>query len=214
MIDGMIQNLKIFGKWKTWKQTRMREINAASRDRIATATNFVSYFREIFKHYFPACTWELRKEQTFAVAFLGSSPVKRIYTLRFGYTFRRSSQLHFPLEQLSSSASLYSLVQHSEKKKKLADIDTAWSSWTKLIIMWQMLLKKNIFFRLWQGQRKISLHSIPLTIFPEESENSNYKIALLPPCVCSKTEKRKNENDVSSLYILCGLNDVQNMRDK
>jgi len=72
MIHGMIQNLKILCKWKRGKQTRMKEINAASRNRMVTATNFVSYFREIFKHYLPASTLESRKEQTFAVAFLGS----------------------------------------------------------------------------------------------------------------------------------------------
>jgi hypothetical protein len=58
MIHGMVDNLKILSKWKRGKQTRMQEINAASRNKMVTATNFVSYFREIFKRYLPASTWE------------------------------------------------------------------------------------------------------------------------------------------------------------
>ena len=40
MIHGMIQNLKILSKWKRGKHTRMKEKNAASRNRMVTATNF------------------------------------------------------------------------------------------------------------------------------------------------------------------------------
>jgi hypothetical protein len=41
----------------------MKEIKAASRNRMVTATNLVSFFREIFKHYLPASTWESREEK-------------------------------------------------------------------------------------------------------------------------------------------------------
>jgi hypothetical protein len=113
---------------KGGKQTRMNETNAASRNRMVTATNLVSYFRETFKHYLPASTRESRKEQTFAVAFLGSWPVKGIYMLRVGSIFGRSSQIPFPSgTALVQNASMYSLVQHRETEK-LGDIGTAGST--------------------------------------------------------------------------------------
>jgi hypothetical protein len=83
------------------KTNKNERIKSSLPKQDGDCSNFVSYFREIFKHYLPASTWESRKEQTFVVVFLGSSSVKRIYTLRFGSTLWEKQRLSFPLEQLS-----------------------------------------------------------------------------------------------------------------
>jgi hypothetical protein len=54
--------VKILSIWKGGKQTVMKEINAASRNRMVTVANLENYFRDISKYYLPAPTWELKKK--------------------------------------------------------------------------------------------------------------------------------------------------------
>lgn len=80
--------------------------------------------------------------------------------------------------------------------------------------MWQKLLKKN-FFRLWQDQEKSDY-----TLFRWKYSQWNQNTATMKLLfyrfvfVYSKKKDRKNETDLSSLYTLCDLTDVQNVRDR
>lgn len=101
----------------------MKETNAASRNRIVTATNLVSYFRETFKHYLPASTRESRKEQTFAVAFLGSWPVKGIYMLRVEFHLWEKQPNPIPPWNCSRTKCLNVQVSTAQRNRK------AWRYW-------------------------------------------------------------------------------------